>query len=122
MKEAENNKLIAEFMGYELEDVSNFSNEYTKDGEVWVATMSEEDTHLGRHLLFQTSWDWLMPVVDKIESITTDNDDNSDNFFNVMIEVFECNINGGGITICKQGQTKLQGTYKAVVEFIKQIK
>lgn len=50
----ENNKLIAEFMEYELE------------GEVWVATMSkEDDTHLGRHLLFQTSWDWLMPVIDK---------------------------------------------------------
>ena len=48
------NKIIAEFMEYELE------------GEVWVATMSkEDDTHLGRHLLFQTSWDWLMPVIDK---------------------------------------------------------
>jgi len=64
----EGNRLIAEFMEYELEDVSNLSNEYTKGGEVWVATMSkEDDTHLGRHLLFQTSWDWLIPVVQKIE-------------------------------------------------------
>ena len=54
----ENNKLIAEFMEYELE------------GEVWVATMSkEDDTYLGRHLLFQTSWDWLMPVLEKVEQV-----------------------------------------------------
>ena len=52
------NKLIAEFMEYELQE------------ELWVATMSkEDDTFLGRHLLFHNSWDWLMPVVDKIESI-----------------------------------------------------
>ena len=58
----ENNKLIAEFMEYELE------------GEVWVATMSkEDDTHLGRHLLFQTSWDWLMPVCQKIDQYLEDN-------------------------------------------------
>ena len=52
------NKLIAEFMEYELQE------------ELWVATMSkEDDTFLGRHLKYHTSWDWLMPVVDKIESI-----------------------------------------------------
>jgi len=52
------NRLIAEFMEYELE------------GEVWVATMSkEDDTYLGRHLLFQTSWDWLMPVLEKVEQV-----------------------------------------------------
>ena len=67
---------------------------------------------------YHTSWDWLMPVVEKIECTTTDGKDNSDNFFNVIIEVFECNINGDGITVCEQGQTKLEGTYKAVVEFI----
>jgi hypothetical protein len=107
------NKLIAEFMGLETIDRCYFEH-LTKEG----------DRELTHHILlkYHTSWDWLMSVVEKIESITTDNDDNSDNFFNVMIEVFECNINGGGITICKQGQTKLQGTYKAVVEFINQIK
>jgi len=36
------------------------------------------------------------------------------------IEVFECNINGGNICICENGNTKLEATYKAVVEFIKQ--
>ncbi len=103
-----NNKMIAEFMGMKYSDERSFDN-----GE-WTHTIKSLSK-------FQTDWNWLMPVVEKIECITTDNDDNSDNFFNVMIEVFECNINGGGITICKQGQTKLQGTYQAVVEFIKML-
>ena len=111
------NKLIAEFMGLETATFipSGHLNYYHKEHNsgTWY------EVH---ELSSNLSWDWLMSVVEKIESITTDNDDNSDNFFNVMIEVFECNINGGGITICKQGQTKLQGTYKAVVEFINQNK
>lgn len=109
-------------MGYELEDVSNFSNEYTKDGEVWVATMSEEDTHLGRHLLFQTSWDWLMPVVDKIESFT---DDNKCCKYNVNIEQCWVEIIDNQTSdeiVFVDGNDKILATYKAVVEFIKQIK
>jgi hypothetical protein len=99
------NKLIAEFMGYEL-----VGNTYSKNnGMHWFIEPQ-----------YHESWDWLMPVVEKIECTTIDNDDNSDNFFNVMIEVFECNINGGDICICKSGNTKLEATYKAVVEFINQ--
>ena len=93
----ENNKLIAEFLG--------------KDHELNKCISTRE---------FHKSWDWLMPVVEKIECTTIDNDDNSDNFFNVMIEVFECNINGGDICICKSGNTKIDATYNAVVEFINQ--
>lgn len=48
-----NNKLIAEFMGMKYSDKRSFN-----DGE-W--------THSIRSLSkFQTSWDWLMPVVGKI--------------------------------------------------------
>jgi len=107
-----NNKLIAEFMELEME-VSNkgvveYYHEEFDSGEWYEA----ED-------LPYDEWNWIMPVVDKIECTPIDNDDNSDNFFNVMIEVFECNINGGGICICESGHTKRDATYKAVVEFIK---
>ena len=106
----ESNKLIAEFMG--LETPNGIYFEYlTKDGE------RSKLTHFIL-LEYHLSWDWLMPVVDKIECTPIDNDDNSDNFFNVMIEVFECNINGGDICICENGHTKREATYKAVVEFI----
>ena len=54
-----NNKLIAEFMGLETPDGCYFEH-LTKEG-------NRELTH---HILLQyhTSWDWLMPVVDKIEN------------------------------------------------------
>ena len=74
MNTQENNKLIAEFMGV---------------GKLYEAQSSNQWNQ------YHTSWDCLMPVVEKIECTPIDNDDNSDNFFNVMIEVFECNINGG---------------------------
>jgi hypothetical protein len=98
------NRLIAEFMEYELE------------GEVWVATMSkEDDTYLGRHLLFQTSWDWLMPVVEKIESLR----DTNGNAYRFTIDMCNAQIEETNIEILG-GAFKLDTTYKAVVEFINQ--
>jgi hypothetical protein len=106
------NRLIAEFMEYELE------------GEVWVATMSKElelnwvvtdDTYLGRHLLFQTSWDWLMPVVEKIESLR----DTNGNAYRFTIDMCNAQIEETNIEILG-GAFKLDTTYKAVVEFINQ--
>lgn len=104
------NKLIAEFMGMQHTDIGWYDNEETL--QLQNNTFDE--------LQFQEEWNWLMPVVEKIECTTIDNDDNSDKFFNVMIEVFECNINGGDICICKSGNTKREATYNAVVEFINQ--
>jgi len=105
------NKLIAEFEQLPTQVFNSGIMNYYHDG-AWY----EE-----HELSYEKSWGWLMPVVDKIECTTIDNNDNSDNFFNVMIEVFECNINGGNICICENGNTKLEATYKAVVEFIKQL-
>ena len=77
----DSNRLIAEFMDYKLE------NGY------WVATTShEDDTFLGKHLLFLTSWDWLMPVVRKCDDLTVDD----------MVKLGD-----------------IADTYSAVVEFIK---
>lgn len=54
----EGNKLIAEFDGWILTDEFPDKNRtYTKNGNL------ELDTTFKYH----TSWDWLMPVVDKIE-------------------------------------------------------
>ena len=122
MNTQENNKLIAEFMGgqYVDEYLIEFEDFYAVkeivEDEYYYTNCFDSDNELQYH----TSWVWLMPVVEKIECTTIDNNDNSDSFFNVMIEVFECNINGGYICICKSGHTKRDATYQAVVEFINQ--
>jgi len=60
MSNQENNKLIAEFMDLETPDGCYF--EYiTKEGE------RSNPTHFIL-LEYHLSWDWLMPVVEKIES------------------------------------------------------
>lgn len=111
MNTIENNKLIAEFMGFEPVTEEYFlDNGFENDKQMIIDTSDCK---------YETSWDWLMPVVDKIEITSVDGEDNSDEFFNVVIEVFECNINGSGRTVCGVGQNKIEATYKAVVEFIK---
>ena len=62
MKTQENNKLIAEFMGRELQDDST---------DRWYGSYREPNGILHKNtnkepLLFHTSWDWLIPVVQKL--------------------------------------------------------
>ena len=88
------NKIIAEFMGV---------------GKLYEAQSSNQWNQ------YHSSWDWLMPVVEKIECTPDDKGD----CFNVMMEAFECTISGLGLTLCLNGHTKMDATYKAVVELIK---
>jgi len=109
----ENNKLIAEFMGYKLAKCNNglaWESPYKKSvedtfelhGRLW----RENDSYYK----FHTSWDWLMPVIEKIESLG-----------------YVFNIQGGKAeygemiseTRCFIAEDKLSSTYKAVVQFIK---
>ena len=103
----ENNKLIAEFMGMKYSDERSFN-----DGE-WTHSIKSLSK-------FETSWDWLMPVVEKIESLK----------YRVEISHNGCLIeshkdldtarmNSG---IGEIEPTKLKATYKAVVGFINQNK
>jgi hypothetical protein len=69
MKVQDGNKLIAEFMGLKVVDVYNLTKDErlkawihdSFSGAQWVI-FGEED-----FLKYHTSWDWLMPVVEKIE-------------------------------------------------------
>ena len=99
------NKLIAEFMG-----LIKYSEQH--DGMYCVETMELDDFPiLFKDGSYDLSWDWLMPVVQKIESLGY-----------VFI------IQGGKAeygemiseTRCFIAEDKLSSTYKAVVEFIKE--
>lgn len=96
------------------EDVPMFSHSfYDKEYNV-------ENEHRIDEMLFHSDWNWLMSVVDKIESIIFD----ENNSYNVTIgSTNYCVIqdsNGDTFEIIKDdGKTKLETVYNAVVEFIK---
>jgi len=82
------NKLIAEFMEV--------------DGFLSLSQMN-----------YHTSWDWLMPVVEKIESLRDANGD----AYRFTIDMCNAQIEGTHIEMIG-GAYKLNTTYKAVVKFI----
>ena len=94
----ENNKLIAEFMGIEL-----------------------KPNECGRLFRYHKEWNWLMPVVEKIENFMDGEQGDSirGHRYNVDISHCSCEITGECPEIHFQEATKKKATYKAVVEFIK---
>ena len=131
MNTVENNKLIAEFMGntmiavnipfeYEVGEELPTSGNICKDivdAQEEVLTELDEGVINGQSVLLQTptydtSWDWLMPVVEKIEIIEWEGKS-----FEFYIVGKGCFLNDKPPTTF--GETKIEATYKAVVEFIK---
>jgi hypothetical protein len=112
----ENNKLIAEFMGFELQKNPNerwFNQWFTND-------ILNKPYHSRIEILhFDSDWNWLMEAVDKIESIG-DEENNGEYFFEIYkfgVTIFS-NGNYVNEIVDTTGKTKLEATYKAVVEFI----
>ena len=108
-----NNKLIAEFMGYIYED----------------------DILVPEEPQYHTSWDWLMPVVEKIEEIAIDDDNLTvkEHRYQVDMSYTQCSIydhvrdrgepwnsKWDGVTASADMGTKLSSTHRAVIEFIKE--
>ena len=112
----ENNKLLAEFMEW-----GNGGVYITPFENVGYCNGEPTSICLGYDLLFHKSWDWLMPVVDKIEKELTEE-------FRVVIFEDECSIyqkteDGSTLIIfnCIAEQfntSKIEATYLACVEFV----
>lgn len=102
------NKLIAKFMGYE-------SYKY-RDYTMFVLEDNNHRTMIDLH--YHNSFDWLMPVVEKIESIEHD-----DIYYEFSIHggccVYVMSNNGKEIVCIDNEDTKLLCLYKSIVEFIK---
>ncbi len=103
MNTTENNKLIAEFMGAELDDYEYDLYSVPELNPIFDDVQSGDPT--AKHyyepskMKYHTSWDWLMPVINKII--------NTDTLAQRRQNVY------GSIT------PDISKSYKAVVEFIK---
>lgn len=109
MTNEENNKLIAEYMGWTKGDSDD---EYVSpDGAAWLA-----------EYIPYTSWDWLMPVVIKLLSKhQTDFTMYNPGYLNIsddyeVLIATDCKTGSEG-----RGKTAIEATYKAVVHMIKSI-
>lgn len=109
MNTQENNKLIAEFMGLSIKEGVSY---YTDENDMFPMNVEVK----GVHLPYDTDWNWLMPVVEKIESLGYE-------FFIVEDRIKIAHNTDHSIdTIINftLGGSKREATYKAVVEFINQ--
>lgn len=110
----EGNKLIAEFMGiYNSQLLLNINENI---GSQYIPYLGDDYIS---NLKFHSSWDWLMPVVEKIENDLQDS-------FNVdIINKNQCEIvRNGNEFICGYGfetinHSKIEAVYNSIVEFIK---
>lgn len=107
----EGNKLIAEFIGWsqQLDVEERWYGAWFDQHGVRKAWPKGHEP-----LLFHKSWDWLMPVVEKIDSRTPYDPC-------VTIEYNWCSIKvpDGRFDIGIIGNSRIEATWKAVVEFIK---
>ena len=117
------NKLIAEFMGVHdeisLDSIAGNIHSWSDAPFFFITEDSKEKVMEGiaKYSKYDTSWDWLMPVVEKIESLGHE----------LIIAESRCKINHNTdhsieevINIDIIG-SKREATYRAVVEFIKEV-
>ena len=106
MNTTENNKLLAEFIGYNVE--TDLYGGIPVKGMKTITVRTDS-------LKFHSDWNWLMEVVDKIENL--------DFIFSIhheVVNIFNGETKENGIySETFQGSTKLITTYNACVEFIK---
>lgn len=117
MKIIEGNELIAKFMGWEVDKYTGKEINYFVEGQLDVYPKVVGSCIAFQHMKFHTSWDWLMPVVEKIEKLG-----------------FWVNIKKNHVTVAWDNkgsfdskmihsefgdQSKIQRVYTCVVEFIK---
>jgi hypothetical protein len=91
----EENTLIAEFMGFQKTDIGWYDSEETLTSEVFGSDNTFD------FLNYHKSWDWLMPVVEKI---MWDNDITDDSCTKIADALCDA---------------KIDRVYDAIVEFIK---
>ena len=99
------NKLIVEFMGLQF-----------SKGEYYRPLYNSGDWIPEDELQYHTSWDWLMPVVERINTM---DDFRYSVAINHLYTAIHDNFTRQWVAD-RDGYSTLEATYKAVVEFIKE--
>jgi len=106
MNTEEGNKLIAEFMGLKNLHADN-----------WFTDGADIGFYIDDGICYHTSWDWLMPVVEKIENLG----------YRVWMErgggiIYYSKIKKGGIVVADcdtfSNQSGLQAAWLCIIQFI----
>lgn len=102
----ESNKLMAKFLGWEYHNSQDLAKipKWINNGKK-ICTNHEQ-------LKFHSDWNWLMQVVEKIESLRI-----SVSIYNKQCEIGDSFFEKIHINICHQ--TKIQAVYSACLQFIK---
>jgi len=126
MKNLESNKLIANFMN--VQPIQYDEHYQWNDGVYFSVSGVEKDKvlqHIYEYVKYAESWDWLMPVVEKITSISLLDNVNECNYIYIGFD-YEDNshyvnlYHGEDAQINGFSKTdKIEAVYAAVVEFIK---
>ena len=127
------NELIAKFMGYQIDDTKQFfpythfykmtTDKYTYDQlDINSVRSYTEGFVFGYEYSiekrYDNSWDWIMPVVEKIESLNDFNNSVVIGKYWVVITV-PVNKSPNKYFENKRYNDKLYNTWKACIEFIK---
>jgi hypothetical protein len=129
-KNDKNKEIISQFMGFEKIRIGYYGDHKSDWGETewqvknrdwiekmgidsigdYVVNLSKNEYREWEDVAYDTSWDWLVPVVEKIENL---NQASVDIYYNC------CEIAIPDDMIRVDGHSKIESTYKAVIEFIK---
>lgn len=133
------NRIIAEFMGAEEETMqvkaSPIGNAKAPTGRIYFQNRNPDNMHLCliEDLRYHTSWDWLMPVIEKIESIEVeaeefdcfDKNEKDTNRANFGVYIFKrcCDVQPensiyGHMIEVTAAPSKIEATWQAVIQFI----
>ncbi len=107
----DNNRVIAEFMGWLAGESASYFEHINLPEKFRVYSHVNFITQSNYHRLkFHSDWSWLMPVVEKIESLS----------WEVAIRSTYCHINRGTVKDFgyTYGKTKIESVYSAVITFI----
>ena len=106
-----NNRMIANFMGVKFKDDNEYINELK---EMRSNGIFFEQGYMASELKYHISWDWLMPVVDKIESFI----DTHGNNYKFSIQNETSYIHCANIISSPSAKSKIESAYEVVIKFI----